>query len=102
MLLNVHISVTVQSNRSYNPLEVFTLVGTKYLGKQVVISAPDTTLISGLISALIIQAQLGSIVIYAPYAIEKDGVDLDTTQTLTQAGLVENDLVKLRVHVFLT
>ena len=101
MIVNVHAIAAIHSERSYNPIEVVTLLNAAKTGTEISTDVPNTTLVSDFILAVTTQLAITALPIHEPFYLVKGDIVLDSTKTLEQNGLVVNDLLHLRVTLLL-
>jgi hypothetical protein len=94
-------TAAVHSDRSINPIELINVLAGSHVGEIVNTDVPNTTLVSDFINLIVTQLAI-TIEIHEAYHLYKDEVMLDTTKTLEESGVVANDIVHLRVTVYLT
>jgi hypothetical protein len=100
MKVNVTAVSEVHCERKYTPTELlFFLQSKNFVGKKVVSDVPNTTLVSDLITTLTIQLGLTDLKTCCPSILKKNDVALDSTKTLEQNGVVENDALKMCVTI---
>jgi hypothetical protein len=100
MKVNVTAVSEVHCERKYSPTELLVfLQGKNFLGKQVVSDVPKTMLVSELITTLGIQLGLTDLQTCCPNILKKNDVVLNSTKTLEQNGVVENDKLKMCVTI---
>jgi hypothetical protein len=105
MIINVHVVARIDSNRTYSLAETVSLLQSARTGIVVVTDVPNTTLVSDLITAITTQLGITNLPIYEPFHMVKlayDDIFLDATKTLAEEGVVANDVLHLRVTLFLT
>jgi len=100
MKVNVTAVSEVHCERTYTPVELLIfLQGKNFVGKQVVSDVPNTTLVSDLITTIVIQLGLTDLQTCCPSILKKNDEALDSTKTLEQNGVVENDELKMCVTI---
>jgi hypothetical protein len=100
MKVNVTAVSEVHCERNYTPVELLVfLQGKNFVGKQVVSDVPNTTLVSDLITTLMIQLGLTDLKTCCPSILKKNDIALDSTKSLEQNGVVENDALKMCVTI---
>jgi hypothetical protein len=91
----------IHSDRNITPFELINVLAGSHVGEIVNTDVPNTTLVSDFITLVVTQLAI-TIEIHEAYHLYKDEVMLDTTKTLDESGVVANDIVHLRVTVYLT
>ncbi len=102
MIINVRVVSAIHSDRNISPIELINVLAGTHIGEVVITDIPNTTLVSEFIIVTVTQLGLSTLTIHEPYHLLKNEVMLDTTKTLEESGVVENDVVHLRVTVYLT
>jgi hypothetical protein len=104
MIINVHVVASIHSDRTYAVTETVSLLQSARTGTEVVTDVPNTTLISDLILAITTQLGITNLPIHEPFHMVKlanDDIFLDATKTLAEEGIVANDVLHLRVTMYL-